>query len=178
MVHSLFVVFTTRSVPYPWLLTRFVTRVTRRVLHVEQELLILPEHLSLTLIDMLLNVIYSNWYNWWFLFVLGELFCNVGYSHCKGYIWCCPDGYVCTGSSTCISIGYVDIWLCIFCYTFITTFYFNCSKGHITERSSCIIVTIISHFNFLFKKSSLIIIILGLHFLAQVFTTFKSLYIL
>ena len=35
-----------RSFPHAWLITGFVTRLTRRVLLVEQELLILPEHLS------------------------------------------------------------------------------------------------------------------------------------
>lgn len=27
------------------------------------------------------------------------------YHLCTGYDWCCPNGYVCTGSSTCLSIG-------------------------------------------------------------------------
>ena len=35
-----------RSFPHSWLITGFITIVTRRVLHVEQELLTLPEHLS------------------------------------------------------------------------------------------------------------------------------------
>jgi len=39
------VVITTRSFPRSWLVTGFVNRVTRRVSLVEQELLILPEHL-------------------------------------------------------------------------------------------------------------------------------------
>ena len=37
---------TSRSFPHSWLITGFVTRLTRRVPLVEQELLILPEHLS------------------------------------------------------------------------------------------------------------------------------------
>ena len=37
-----------RSFPPSWLITEFVIRVTRRVPHVEQELLTLPEHLSLS----------------------------------------------------------------------------------------------------------------------------------
>ena len=41
-----FVVITIRSIPLSWLVTGFVTRVTRRVPHVEQELLTLPEHMS------------------------------------------------------------------------------------------------------------------------------------
>ncbi|XP_071160428.1 uncharacterized protein [Mytilus edulis] len=31
--------------------------------------------------------------------------CYLGYTLCSGSYWCCPDGYVCTGSSTCLSIG-------------------------------------------------------------------------
>ena len=41
-----FVLITISSFPHSWLITRFVTRVTRRVALVEQELPILPEHLS------------------------------------------------------------------------------------------------------------------------------------
>jgi hypothetical protein len=41
------VVNTSRSFPRSWLITGFVTRLTRRVSLVEQELLTLPEHLSL-----------------------------------------------------------------------------------------------------------------------------------
>ena len=37
---------TSRSFPRSWLITGFVTRLTRRVSLVEQELLTLPEHLS------------------------------------------------------------------------------------------------------------------------------------
>jgi hypothetical protein len=40
------VVSTSRSFPHSWLITGFVTRSTRRVSLVEQELLTLPEHLS------------------------------------------------------------------------------------------------------------------------------------
>ena len=40
-------VSTSRSFPYSWLITGFVTRITRRVPLVEQELLTLPEHSSL-----------------------------------------------------------------------------------------------------------------------------------
>ena len=40
------VVNTFRSFPHSWLITGFVTRLTWRVLLVEQELIILPEHLS------------------------------------------------------------------------------------------------------------------------------------
>jgi len=40
-----FVIITIRYFPHSWLNTRFVTRVTRQVPHVEQELPILPEHL-------------------------------------------------------------------------------------------------------------------------------------
>jgi hypothetical protein len=39
------VVNTSRSFPHSWLIARFVTRLTRRVPLVEQELLTLPEHL-------------------------------------------------------------------------------------------------------------------------------------
>jgi len=45
-----FVVITIRSFPYSWLITGFVTRVTRWVPHVEQELLPLQEHLSSPLV--------------------------------------------------------------------------------------------------------------------------------
>jgi len=38
--------YTSRSFPRSWLITGFVTRLTRRVSLVEQELLTLPEHLS------------------------------------------------------------------------------------------------------------------------------------
>ncbi|XP_063398860.1 uncharacterized protein LOC134683474 [Mytilus trossulus] len=31
--------------------------------------------------------------------------CYLGYNPCSGTDLCCPDGYVCTGSSTCLSIG-------------------------------------------------------------------------
>jgi hypothetical protein len=40
------VVNTSRSFPRSWFITGFVTRITRRVSLVEQELFILPEHLS------------------------------------------------------------------------------------------------------------------------------------
>ena len=42
---SVFVI-TIKSFPHSWLIVGFVKRVTRRVPHVEQELLILPEHIS------------------------------------------------------------------------------------------------------------------------------------
>jgi hypothetical protein len=41
-----FVVIIIRSFPHSWLINGFVTRLTRRVPHVEQELLTLPDHLS------------------------------------------------------------------------------------------------------------------------------------
>ena len=41
-----FVVSTSRSFPHSWLITGFVTILTRRMPLVEQELLILPEHMS------------------------------------------------------------------------------------------------------------------------------------
>jgi hypothetical protein len=41
-----FIVSTSRSIPRSWLITGFVTRITRRVALVEQELLTLSEHLS------------------------------------------------------------------------------------------------------------------------------------
>ena len=44
--HVSLVVNTFRSFPHSWLITRLVTRVTRRVALVEQGLLILPENLS------------------------------------------------------------------------------------------------------------------------------------
>jgi hypothetical protein len=45
------VVITSRSFPHSWLITRFVTRLTRRVPLVEQELLTLTEHLSSPLVS-------------------------------------------------------------------------------------------------------------------------------
>jgi hypothetical protein len=45
-VHVLFVVITIRSFLLSWLITGIVTRVTGRVLHGEQELPTLPEHMS------------------------------------------------------------------------------------------------------------------------------------
>ncbi|VDI81983.1 Hypothetical predicted protein [Mytilus galloprovincialis] len=33
--------------------------------------------------------------------------CFSGYHHCSGTIWCCQDGYVCTGTATCLSIGVI-----------------------------------------------------------------------
>ena len=44
------VVNTSRSFPHSWLITRFVTRLTRRVWLMEQELLTLPEHQSSPLV--------------------------------------------------------------------------------------------------------------------------------
>ena len=41
-----FIINTSRSFPRSWLITGFITRFTRRVSLVEQELLTLPEHLS------------------------------------------------------------------------------------------------------------------------------------
>ena len=40
------VVSTSRSFPYSWPITRFVTRITWRVLLLDEELITLPEHLS------------------------------------------------------------------------------------------------------------------------------------
>ncbi|XP_048746420.2 uncharacterized protein LOC125658987 [Ostrea edulis] len=34
--------------------------------------------------------------------------CPLSFYHCcSGTIWCCPSGYICTGSSTCLSIGVI-----------------------------------------------------------------------
>jgi hypothetical protein len=41
-----FVIITTSSFPHSWLITGFVTKVTRMMPHVEQELLILPGHMN------------------------------------------------------------------------------------------------------------------------------------
>lgn len=47
-------------------------------------------------------------------FVKGDLACYSdsdcvlsGYHCCSGSIYCCPDGYICTGTLTCISIGVI-----------------------------------------------------------------------
>jgi hypothetical protein len=50
------VVNTCRSFPHSWLITRFVTRLTRRVPLVEQELLSLPEHLIRVTRSLVLHV--------------------------------------------------------------------------------------------------------------------------
>jgi hypothetical protein len=50
------VVSTSRSFPRSWLITGFVTRLTRQVSIVEQELLTLPEHMSSTPV---LNVVHG-----------------------------------------------------------------------------------------------------------------------
>ena len=52
-------VSTSRSFPYSWLITGFVTRLTRRVSPVEQELHILPKHLSSSPIFILVGSCYS-----------------------------------------------------------------------------------------------------------------------
>nr|XP_022337554.1 uncharacterized protein LOC111133424 [Crassostrea virginica] len=46
--------------------------------------------------------------------VQGDLTCSsdddcalIGYHCCHGSIYCCPDGYICTGTLTCISIGVI-----------------------------------------------------------------------
>ncbi|CAG2208992.1 unnamed protein product [Mytilus edulis] len=44
--------------------------------------------------------------------VVDGQYCLYGYNHCTGYDWCCLDGYVCTGSSTCLSVGAI-IGACI-----------------------------------------------------------------
>ncbi|XP_052104299.1 cysteine and tyrosine-rich protein 1-like isoform X1 [Mytilus californianus] len=36
----------------------------------------------------------------------GDL-CYSGYHHCSGTSWCCPNGYVCTGTTTCLSTGLI-----------------------------------------------------------------------
>lgn len=55
--------------------------------------------------------------------------CLLSFYHCcTGTIWCCPSGYICTGSATCISIGVivgpivglvllvVCVVVCVVCY--------------------------------------------------------------
>ncbi|XP_056005099.1 uncharacterized protein LOC130050128 isoform X1 [Ostrea edulis] len=39
---------------------------------------------------------------------LGDGDCPIGYSACSDTIWCCPSGYICTGTATCISVGDED----------------------------------------------------------------------
>ena len=53
------IVNTSRSFPHSWFITGFVTRLTRRVSLVEQELLTLPEHLSSPLVFSGLRVTQS-----------------------------------------------------------------------------------------------------------------------
>ncbi|XP_071165878.1 uncharacterized protein [Mytilus edulis] len=57
--------------------------------------------------------------------------CYYDYHHCTGYDWCCPDSYVCTGSSTCLSIRAI-VGICIGglfgLAIFISCIYFSCKK--------------------------------------------------
>jgi hypothetical protein len=53
------VVSSSRSFPHSWLITRFVTRLTRRIQLVEQELPTLPEHMSSPLVFSGVRVIRS-----------------------------------------------------------------------------------------------------------------------
>ncbi|CAC5398055.1 unnamed protein product [Mytilus coruscus] len=36
-----------------------------------------------------------------FINVVKGVVCKSSYYHCTGYLWCCPNGYSCTGTSTC-----------------------------------------------------------------------------
>jgi hypothetical protein len=57
-----------RSCPHYWLITRFITRVSRRVPRVEQGLLTLPEHLSSPPDVSGLRVLLDLWFSvWWFM---------------------------------------------------------------------------------------------------------------
>ncbi|XP_063426034.1 uncharacterized protein LOC134709829 [Mytilus trossulus] len=57
--------------------------------------------------------------------------CYYDYHHCTGYDWCCPDSYVCTGSSTCLSIRAI-VGICIGglfgLAIFIACIYYSCKK--------------------------------------------------
>ena len=59
-----FVVITIRSFPQSWFFNGVVTRLTRRVINVEQELLTLPEHLSpppVLVVFVLLDLLFSTY---------------------------------------------------------------------------------------------------------------------
>ncbi|XP_052103852.1 uncharacterized protein LOC127737305 [Mytilus californianus] len=34
-----------------------------------------------------------------------DYLCYIGYHHCSGSQWCCPNGYVCTGTQLCLTVG-------------------------------------------------------------------------
>ena len=75
------VVNTSRSFPHSWLITGFVTRLTRRVPLVEQELLTLPEHLSSSLVFSGVRVtrslvLYVCFVDHWLSF------CTFSFGHC------------------------------------------------------------------------------------------------
>jgi hypothetical protein len=76
-------VSTSRSFPYSWLITWFVTRITRRVLLLDQELITLPEHLSSTPVYSGVRVTRS--------LVLYVCFVDFCLSLCNIFIWllCC-----------------------------------------------------------------------------------------
>ena len=70
------------SFPHSWLITGFITIVTRRVLHVEQELLTLPEHLSSPSVSSFVRVARSLVFCVMFC---GSLFCPFvpfSFGHC------------------------------------------------------------------------------------------------
>ena len=75
-----FVVITNRSFPNSWLITGFATRVTRQVSLMEQEVLILPEHLSASYVLSEVRV-YSSYNS--IVFVVSS--CNI-IEHLKQYI--------------------------------------------------------------------------------------------
>ena len=77
------VVSTSRSFPYSWLITRFVTRITRRVLLLDQELITLPEHLSSAPVYRGVRVTRS--------LVLYVCFVDLCLSFCNFFCWplCC-----------------------------------------------------------------------------------------
>ena len=59
-----FVVITMRSFPQSWFFNGVVTRLTRRAIHAEQELLTLPEHLSpppVLVVFVLLDLLFSTY---------------------------------------------------------------------------------------------------------------------
>ncbi|XP_022345712.1 uncharacterized protein LOC111138162 [Crassostrea virginica] len=40
-------------------------------------------------------------------FDLDDIACPPGYHYCDGTLYCCPSGYICTGTSTCLHLAVI-----------------------------------------------------------------------
>ncbi|XP_061192857.1 uncharacterized protein LOC133201074 [Saccostrea echinata] len=38
---------------------------------------------------------------------LSDIFCPPNYHHCDGTLYCCPSGYICIGSATCLHLAVI-----------------------------------------------------------------------